>query len=69
MTIDIRTRQAGTMFSMGVEDEQPQQLGNQPAQRVEGRLRRFWAEIRMALGSAAASRAPEYLPGPGNSAS
>ena len=69
MTINIRTRQAGTMFSMGVEEEQPQQLGDKPAQRVGGRLRRIWTEVRTALGSAAASRAPEFLPGPGNPAS
>ena len=65
MTIDIRTRQAGTMFSMGVEDAQPQRAPETQSQRFNGWLRRVWASIRPALGTAS-DRAPEFLPGPGN---
>jgi hypothetical protein len=50
MTLDIRTRQAGTLFSIGVEDEAPSRPRLAQPSLLQVLPRRIWSSLRMSFG-------------------
>jgi hypothetical protein len=65
MTIDIRTRQAGTLFSMGVEDQPPLRPRLAQPSVLQALPRRIWSGLRMAVGGVD-TQTPDALARPAN---